>query len=292
MFDGGKSFCGRGACGIARVHSQAIARPVALACTHLNSIVPHLERPGLLGETLQKIGSGLEYVADPGTSPDTFSPTLYFDSLKTRTLGRVLLTTGRTTSTQSLLQDSLRSLPDGVVFVADRQTVGKGALGGWRLGRCLGDWSGDRRCPNSLLLPHSRARRQCVGVAGRVHDAVVIHAAVYARTAPSFPPIPRLTGGGGGGATRGSPLPSGRSRLGSFEARAGPVWDAGLTFLDMGRTRGCNEMKCFAELGPAHDRVPVPFLTYSLVYTTLPPKYRATRSACSSSGQMTSSPMA
>lgn len=106
--------------------------------THLARIsIPtrfHLERPGLLGETLQKIGSGLEYVADPGTSPDTFSPTLYFDSLKTRTLGRVLLTTGRTTSTQSLLQDSLRSLPDGVVFVADRQTVGKGAL--WKLKAC------------------------------------------------------------------------------------------------------------------------------------------------------------
>lgn len=57
-----------------------------------------------------------------------FSPAQYYGSLggATAALGRVLLTAESTLSTQALVQDNIARLPDGLLFVADRQLGGKG----------------------------------------------------------------------------------------------------------------------------------------------------------------------
>jgi len=53
----------------------------------------------------------------------------FFSLLKTSTLGHVLFTAAATPSTQSIIQENVAKLPDGVVFVADCQTGGKGRGG-------------------------------------------------------------------------------------------------------------------------------------------------------------------
>uniref|UniRef100_A0A1D2AED9 BPL/LPL catalytic domain-containing protein n=1 Tax=Auxenochlorella protothecoides TaxID=3075 RepID=A0A1D2AED9_AUXPR len=92
----------------------------------------HALETGALRTNLQSQGSDLEFREQHRTSGNNgsaFYAPDFFSNLKTRALGRVLLTSRATTSTQSLLQDSLRSLPDGVVFVADKQVQGKGRGG-------------------------------------------------------------------------------------------------------------------------------------------------------------------
>ena len=71
----------------------------------------------------------------PGDGDDAcgaFSPAQYYGSLGSATaaLGRVLLTAGSTLSTQALVQENIAHLPDGLVFVADRQVGGKGERAG------------------------------------------------------------------------------------------------------------------------------------------------------------------
>lgn len=67
--------------------------------------------------------------ADAGSATcGTFSAPTYMAALQTRVLGRVLLTAAATPSTQTVVQEGVARLPDGLVFVADRQLGGKGAL--------------------------------------------------------------------------------------------------------------------------------------------------------------------
>lgn len=58
-----------------------------------------------------------------------FNAASYYSFLNTRCLGRLLLTATTTASTQSFLQQNVANLPDGVVFVADQQSGGKGRGG-------------------------------------------------------------------------------------------------------------------------------------------------------------------
>ncbi|PRW20579.1 biotin-- ligase 2-like [Chlorella sorokiniana] len=69
----------------------------------------------------------------------TFRPDEFLQALETRVLGRVLLTADTTPSTQVLVQENVTCLPDGLVFVADRQLGGKGRGGNrWESpGGCL-----------------------------------------------------------------------------------------------------------------------------------------------------------
>ena len=61
----------------------------------------------------------------------TFDPDLYFSHLTSSSLGRVLLSTRQTPSTQDFIKDlvNTREWGDGVVMVADRQSQGKGRGG-------------------------------------------------------------------------------------------------------------------------------------------------------------------
>lgn len=68
----------------------------------------------------------------PQSSTDTcgsFDVQRYFSALETATLGRVLFSAGTTPSTQTIIQINVAKLPDGVLFVADRQMGGKGRGG-------------------------------------------------------------------------------------------------------------------------------------------------------------------
>ena len=60
----------------------------------------------------------------------TFDASRYFSSsLETNILGRTLFTAATTASTQALIQENITKLPNGVLFVADRQVGGKGRGG-------------------------------------------------------------------------------------------------------------------------------------------------------------------
>ncbi|KAL4422552.1 hypothetical protein ABPG75_008749 [Micractinium tetrahymenae] len=59
----------------------------------------------------------------------TFDAQRFLGALQTRVLGRVLLTAGATASTQVVVQENVAKLPDGLLFVADKQFVGKGRGG-------------------------------------------------------------------------------------------------------------------------------------------------------------------
>ncbi|KAL4424720.1 hypothetical protein ABPG77_000063 [Micractinium sp. CCAP 211/92] len=58
-----------------------------------------------------------------------FDAQRYLGALRTRVLGRVLLTAGATSSTQVIIQENVAKLPDGLLFVADKQFGGKGRGG-------------------------------------------------------------------------------------------------------------------------------------------------------------------
>lgn len=58
----------------------------------------------------------------------TFSVPRYLAALDSKVLGRVLLTAAATASTQTVVQENVAKLPDGLVFVADKQLGGKGAI--------------------------------------------------------------------------------------------------------------------------------------------------------------------
>jgi biotin--protein ligase len=58
-----------------------------------------------------------------------FSPPVYFSTLETSILGRTLFTAATTASTQAIIQDNISKLPNGVLFVADKQIGGKGRGG-------------------------------------------------------------------------------------------------------------------------------------------------------------------
>lgn len=58
-----------------------------------------------------------------------FDAQRYLGALQTRVLGRVLLTAGATSSTQVVVQENVARLPDGLLFVADKQYGGKGRGG-------------------------------------------------------------------------------------------------------------------------------------------------------------------
>lgn len=55
-----------------------------------------------------------------------FAVRQYMAALDSTTLGRVLLTAAGTASTQVVVQENVKHLPDGLVFVADKQYGGKG----------------------------------------------------------------------------------------------------------------------------------------------------------------------
>lgn len=88
----------------------------------------HTFLAGDIERLLTSQGGGLACASSASTPQQSsdFCPRLFFDSLRTARLGRMLLTSRRTSSTQSVLQDTLRGVPDGLVFVADRQISGKG----------------------------------------------------------------------------------------------------------------------------------------------------------------------
>ena len=59
----------------------------------------------------------------------SFDPASYFKLLRTQSMGRTLLSSEETVSTQTALQQNAGSLPAGTLFVADRQIGGKGRGG-------------------------------------------------------------------------------------------------------------------------------------------------------------------
>lgn len=58
----------------------------------------------------------------------SFDPALFFKHLRSRGLGHLLLSAAVLPSTQTLLQQNSRTLPDGTVCVADQQAAGKGTI--------------------------------------------------------------------------------------------------------------------------------------------------------------------
>ncbi len=88
---------------------------------------PLLARKSGAGEAAQHCT-----LAAPGAEPcGTFDCEAYFGSLETSSLGRVLFTAGAIASTQTVVQENSRSLPDGLLVVADRQIGGKGKGAYW-----------------------------------------------------------------------------------------------------------------------------------------------------------------
>jgi hypothetical protein len=112
----------------------------------------------------------------------SFSPERFFSLLHTETLGRVLLTAGEVQSTQAVVQAGLTKLPDGIVFVADRQMGGKG------------------RCRKQMVLNEEVVYRQVGGRKGRINRCTM---SSYSSTSPSRPHLSLQAVA----ATAGSPLP-------------------------------------------------------------------------------------
>lgn len=74
----------------------------------------------------------IETISSENNNPSpcgSFDPSRYFSTLSTRSLGQVLFSTSSTPSTQTVIQENTTKLPDGVVFVADKQYSGKGRGG-------------------------------------------------------------------------------------------------------------------------------------------------------------------
>jgi len=65
----------------------------------------------------------------PNSLCGLFAPSRYFSTLETSTLGRTLFTAATAASTQAIIQDNISKLPNGVLFVADKQINGKGRGG-------------------------------------------------------------------------------------------------------------------------------------------------------------------
>lgn len=61
------------------------------------------------------------------TACGTFDARQYMAALNTQVLGRLLLTAATTASTQVVVQENVAKLPDGLVFLTDKQLGGKGA---------------------------------------------------------------------------------------------------------------------------------------------------------------------
>jgi hypothetical protein len=61
------------------------------------------------------------------TECGTFDARQYMAALNTQVLGRLLLTAATTASTQVVVQENVAKLPDGLVFLTDKQLGGKGA---------------------------------------------------------------------------------------------------------------------------------------------------------------------
>ena len=59
----------------------------------------------------------------------SFAPAKYFSTIDTSILGRTLFTAAATPSTQAIIQNNISKLPNGVLFVADKQFGGKGRGG-------------------------------------------------------------------------------------------------------------------------------------------------------------------
>lgn len=73
-----------------------------------------------------------------GTHCGSFSVQRFIAALQSRVLGRVLLTAAATPSTQVVVQENVARLPNGLVFVADKQYGGKGVRQGAGLRIVLG----------------------------------------------------------------------------------------------------------------------------------------------------------
>lgn len=116
-----------------------------------------------------------------GGACGAFDAASFHAALTTRVLGRVLLTAAATASTQVVVQENSARLPDGLVFVADKQMGGKGepsagcggcfagglveSREGWgaQAGAATGGRSSLNACPCLLL---ATARPQAVAATG------------------------------------------------------------------------------------------------------------------------------
>lgn len=83
----------------------------------------HLQNPGQL--SLRLVYGATDHSEHSGES---FKAAEYFEQLPTSTLGQVVLAGAALPSTQNLMQELAKTLPDGTVCMADRQTAGRGAL--------------------------------------------------------------------------------------------------------------------------------------------------------------------
>ena len=71
----------------------------------------------------------VKLITDPSKAPvpqPKFRSELVTQQLRTSSTGRLLLSCAEISSTQTFLQENMRSFPDGTVCVADAQTAGKG----------------------------------------------------------------------------------------------------------------------------------------------------------------------
>ena len=100
-----------------------VARPATAEEPALHCTLHFGESSGMLEDSL---------VISGGAACGTFAPHQLLGGLQTAALGRLLFTAASTASTQTVVQDNVRGLPDGLVFVADKQHGGKGErVAGW-----------------------------------------------------------------------------------------------------------------------------------------------------------------
>lgn len=87
---------------------------------------------GSVGNSKQRKKCVLEFCCndvDATSACGTFDPSTFYSTLSTKEMGRVLMRTSESVSTQSIVQENVPKLPQGAVIVSDRQVGGRGRSG-------------------------------------------------------------------------------------------------------------------------------------------------------------------
>eukprot|EP00887_Chlorella_sp_A99_P000364 scaffold13.g364.t1 len=112
--------------------TAATAGELATARAALDAGSPLVAHKALTAGGQQVQTCALQFHEAAGADAATcgaFQPRAYFAALRSSVLGRVLMTAESIGSTQEVVQENAARLPDGLLFVADRQAGGKGRGG-------------------------------------------------------------------------------------------------------------------------------------------------------------------
>lgn len=112
----------------------------------------------------------------------SFDPSSYFKLLRTQAMGRTLLSSEETVSTQTALQRNAGNLPAGILFVSDRQVGGKGRGGNV--------WSSPDGCVMFSLMHTFKGAGQRLPFVQYIVSLAIVHtvqslAALKTRSIPS-----------------------------------------------------------------------------------------------------------